>query len=94
VPGVRPAAAPARASPGGKARCPCCGDTLATNPADPLDRPLAFAIAAAIVFVVANTTPLMGLSAVGRHASVGGLDMMASWQTVSNHADARQGEGR
>lgn len=68
-------------APGGKARCPRCGDTLATRPADPVDRPLALALAAAIVFVVANTTPLMGLSAVGRRASttiVGGVSEM--WQ--------------
>jgi paraquat-inducible protein A len=55
--------------PGGKARCPRCGHTLATRPTDPVDRPLALALTAAIVFIVANTAPLMGLSAVGRHAS-------------------------
>jgi len=55
--------------PGGKARCPRCGETLGSRPADPLDRPLALTIAAAIVFIVANTQPLMGLSAVGRQAS-------------------------
>jgi paraquat-inducible protein A len=55
--------------PGGKARCPRCGNTLASQPTDPLDRSLALALTAAIVFLVANTAPLMGLSAVGRHAS-------------------------
>ena len=55
--------------PGGKARCPRCGNTLATRSTDPLDRPLALTLTAAIVFIVANTAPLMGLSAVGRHAS-------------------------
>jgi paraquat-inducible protein A len=55
--------------PGGKARCPRCGHTLATQPTDPVDRPLALTLAAAIVFIVANTAPLLGLSAVGRHAS-------------------------
>ncbi len=55
--------------PGGKARCPRCGHTLATQPIDPVDRPLALTLAAALVFIVANTAPLMGLSAVGRHAS-------------------------
>jgi paraquat-inducible protein A len=67
--------------PGGKARCPRCGYTIATRPTDPLDRPLALTIAAAIAFVVAHTTPLMGLSAVGRHASTtiagGAIEM---WQ--------------
>jgi paraquat-inducible protein A len=55
--------------PGSKARCARCGNTIATRPMDPLDRPLALTIAAAIAFIVAHTTPLMGLSAVGRHAS-------------------------
>src|SRR5262245_22486137 len=54
---------------GGKARCARCGNTLATGSTDPLGRPLALTLAAAIVFVVANTAPLMGLSAVGRNAS-------------------------
>ena len=73
--------------PGGKARCPRCGNTLATEPTDPLDRPLALTIAAAIVFIVANTAPLMGLSAVGRHASttiVGGVyEMWLQGQEVT-----------
>jgi len=54
---------------GGKARCPRCGHLLATQPSDPLDRSLALTIAALIVFVIANTTPMMGLSAVGREAN-------------------------
>jgi paraquat-inducible protein A len=66
---------------GGKARCVRCGHTLASPPRDPLDRPLALTLAAAIVFLVAHTTPLMGLSAVGRHASTtiaGGV--LEMWQ--------------
>jgi paraquat-inducible protein A len=55
--------------PGGKARCARCAATLATRPADPLDRPLALTLAAALVFVIANTAPLMDLSAAGRQAS-------------------------
>src|SRR5262245_35324811 len=58
-----------------------CGNTLASRPTDPLDRPLALTLAAAIAFIVAHTTPLMGLSAVGRRASTtitgGALEM---WQ--------------
>lgn len=54
---------------GGRARCPQCGHTLATQPTDPLDRPLALIVTAAILFIVANTAPLMALSAVGRQAS-------------------------
>lgn len=55
--------------PGGKARCARCGCIIADRPRDPSDRPLALAVAALIVLGVANTTPLMGLSVVGRHAS-------------------------
>jgi len=55
--------------PGGKARCPRCSKTLATQRADPLNRPLALTVAAAIALLIANTMPLMGLSAVGRESS-------------------------
>lgn len=54
---------------GAKARCPRCGSTLATRPSDPIDLPLALTVTAAIIFVVANAAPMMGLSAVGRRAS-------------------------
>jgi len=65
--------------PGGKARCPRCGYTLAARPTHSLELPLALTVTAAIVFVIANTAPLMGLSAVGRHASttiIGGAYQM------------------
>jgi paraquat-inducible protein A len=55
--------------PGAKARCARCGHVLASQSADPLDRPLALTLAAAVVFIVANTASLMDLSAVGRYAS-------------------------
>jgi len=55
--------------PGGKARCVRCGNTLAMRPTDPINRPLALTVAAAIVFLIANTSPLMGLSVVGRASS-------------------------
>ncbi len=55
--------------PRGKARCPRCGNILATQPTDPIDRTLALTLTAIIVFVVAQAAPLMGLSAVGRSAS-------------------------
>ena len=55
--------------PGGKARCARCGEVLVNQRADPLDRPLALTIAAALALILANTTPLMGLSAVGRESS-------------------------
>jgi paraquat-inducible protein A len=55
--------------PGGKARCARCGYSLAKQPAGPSDLPLALTVAAAIAFVIANTSPLMDLSVVGRTAS-------------------------
>ena len=64
---------------GAKARCPRCGYILATYPSDPFERPLALTIAALLVLLVANTAPLMGMSAVGRHASttiIGGVYQM------------------
>lgn len=54
---------------GGKARCARCGRVLASRSSDPIGRPLALTIAALPVLIVANTAPLMELSAVGRHAS-------------------------
>jgi paraquat-inducible protein A len=65
--------------PGGKARCPRCGWIVATQQVDPLDLPLALTLTALIALIVANTAPLMGLSAVGRHASttiIGGAYQM------------------
>ena len=55
-------------SPGARARCPRCDDVIATQPSDSLEPALALTIAATITLVVANTAPLMELSAAGRHA--------------------------
>ena len=55
--------------PGGKARCARCTEVLVHQRADPLNRPLALTIGAAIAFVIANTAPLMSLSAAGRESS-------------------------
>lgn len=70
VTGLRPAAI-RPAAPAGRER-PLrtrCRVTVARNPVDPIGRPLAFSVASAVVFLIADTTPLMGLSAVGREAS-------------------------
>lgn len=64
---------------GAEARCGRCGETLASAPSDPIDRPLALAFASAVVFLIANTTPLLGLSVAGRSASttlLGGAQQM------------------
>ena len=64
---------------GAKARCVRCGSVLASRPAGPRDLPLALALAAVITFVIANVSPLMDLSVIGRTASttiVGGAYQM------------------
>jgi paraquat-inducible protein A len=53
---------------GGSARCARCRVIIARNPADPIDRPLALTFSAAVVFVLANTMPLMALTAAGRES--------------------------
>ena len=55
--------------PGESARCPRCDTELWRPVADSLDRTLALALAAAVLYVVANTVPMLGLSAVGHEAS-------------------------
>lgn len=65
--------------PGGRARCPRCGHMIAASKPNSLERTLAIAVAAAITLVVANTAPLMGISAVGHHVSttiLGGVMQM------------------
>jgi paraquat-inducible protein A len=54
---------------GAVARCPRCDCELWRRRADSLDRTLAFAVAAAILYVVAQSVPMLGLSAVGHQAS-------------------------
>ena len=70
---------PAASRQAGRRAAPDAAKTLVTRRYDPLDRALALTIAAAIAFIVANTTPLMGLSAVGRESSttiIGGAHEM------------------
>ncbi|MGZ6292512.1 MAG: paraquat-inducible protein A, partial [Syntrophales bacterium] len=73
--------------PGGKARCSRCGHIVASSKVDSLDRTLALTVTAAIVLIIANTTSLMGLSAVGREASTtilgGALEMWLQGQEIT-----------
>ncbi len=55
--------------PGARARCLRCGHLLAKRSSAPKDLPLALTFAAAVMFVVANSVPLMDLSVVGRTSS-------------------------
>jgi len=74
-------------APGDKARCPRCACTVATRMAQPIDLPLALTVTAAIAFIVANTAPLMSLSAVGRHASTtiggGATEMLFQGEAIT-----------
>lgn len=54
--------------PGASARCPRCGRELWRHRVDALNRSLALAVAAAVLFVLANAVPMLGLSAVGHSA--------------------------
>jgi paraquat-inducible protein A len=54
--------------PGESARCPRCDEELWCCHAHTLDRPLALTIAAAILYIVANSVPMLGLTVVGREA--------------------------
>jgi len=55
-------------SPGESARCPRCDEELWRRHEDSLHRPLALTIAAALLYIVANTVPMLGLTVVGREA--------------------------
>ena len=67
--------------PGGSARCPRCDHQIWHRVEDSLDRCLALALAAAVLYVVANSVPMLGLTAVGHAASttvLGGAQQL--WQ--------------
>ena len=51
--------------PGGSARCRRCGALLYRNIRNSIDRTIAFLLAAAILYVIANTYPIVGLEAQG-----------------------------
>lgn len=50
------------------ARCPRCETELWRRREDSLNRTLALAIAAAVLWIIANTMPMLGLTAVGRES--------------------------
>src|SRR5215472_16409776 len=68
-------------APGASARCPCCNEELLRRREDSLNRTLALSLAAAVLYVVANSVPMLGLTIVGREASttvIGGAEHL--WQ--------------
>ena len=75
-------------APGESARCPRCNEELWRRHEDSLDRPLALTIAAALLYVVANTVPMLGLTVAGREAFTtvfGGAAHLwnAGWESVA-----------
>jgi paraquat-inducible protein A len=66
---------------GGSARCPRCDKELWRRREDSLNRTLALTVAAAVLYVIANSVPMLGLTVVGRSASttvLGGAEHL--WQ--------------
>lgn len=57
-------------APGETARCARCGALLARNPPDSIDRSLALARTAAVLYLIANLYPLVGLEMQGRRVEV------------------------
>lgn len=57
-------------APGETARCARCGAFLARNPPDSVDRSLALCLAAAILYLIANIYPLVGLEMQGQRVEV------------------------
>src|SRR5438034_4839706 len=67
--------------PGASARCPRCDKELWRRREDSMNRTLALTLAAAVLYVIANLVPMLGLTIVGRAASttvVGGVETL--WQ--------------
>lgn len=68
-------------APGASARCPRCNKELWRRREDSLNRTLALTLAAAVLYIIANSVPMLGLTIVGRAASttvIGGVQTL--WQ--------------
>ncbi len=66
-------------APGASARCPRCDKELWRRREDSFNRSFALTLAALVLYVVANTVPMLGLTAVGHAASttvVGGAQQL------------------
>jgi paraquat-inducible protein A len=55
-------------APGASARCPRCDKELWRRREDSLNRTFALALAAAVLYVIAQSVPMIGLTVVGREA--------------------------
>ncbi|MEI6306317.1 MAG: paraquat-inducible protein A, partial [Deltaproteobacteria bacterium] len=74
--------------PGGAACCACCGNTLYRNTPDSLDRTLAFILAAAILFTIANIYPILGIEIKGTRNATNLLGAVRSLWNQDMHTIA------
>jgi paraquat-inducible protein A len=69
------------------ARCPCCGAVLARHPTADIDKALALALTCAILLIIANTTPVLGIDAAGTRTEANvweaALSMESGWISVA-----------
>jgi len=68
-------------TPGQTACCRRCGTVLWRRRVDSLNRTLALAVTAAVLWIIANTVPMLGLTTVGRESFttvIGGAELL--WQ--------------
>jgi paraquat-inducible protein A len=56
-------------APGASARCPRCAKELSRRRIDSLNRTMALAVAGTVLYLIANTVPMLSLTIVGRGAS-------------------------
>ena len=54
--------------PGASVRCPRCDKELWRHRVDSFNRTFALTVAALVLYIIANTVPMLGLTAVGREA--------------------------
>lgn len=68
-------------APGASARCPRCNEELRRRHENALERTTALALAAAVLYVIANTVPMLTLTVVGRFNSstvIGGVEHLVA----------------
>ncbi len=69
------------------ARCRCCHAVVARHPAADVDKALAIAVACAILLLIANFTPVLGIEVAGTRTEANiwkaALSMGSGWITVS-----------
>ena len=74
--------------PGGSACCACCGSTLYRNTPDSLDQTLAYILAAAILFIIANIYPILGIEIKGTRNATNLFGAVRSLWNQDMHAIA------